>query len=112
MTENIEDIVHAAQGQGPSPDFVARLRAQIVAETEGSGSVADGGGRVRTADALPNSLGTVVGEPDDEVGGLGGPVEIDERDRPEDRRAVPDRERPVTGVEDLERRCRVARQNV
>ncbi|MDW3179979.1 MAG: hypothetical protein R8J94_21500 [Acidimicrobiia bacterium] len=67
MTENIENIVHAAQGQGPSPDFVARLRAQIVAETEGSGSVANGGGRVRTADALPNSLGTVVDEPDDDT---------------------------------------------
>jgi len=35
MTDDLEQLLQATEGQPPSDEFVARLRAQIVAETEG-----------------------------------------------------------------------------
>ena len=55
MTADLERLVQAAEGQAPSDDFVAGLRARIVAETEGAGAGVDQDG-VRTADPATSSV--------------------------------------------------------
>ena len=39
MTDELDRLLQATRGQSPSPEFRARLRAQIVAETEGRASI-------------------------------------------------------------------------
>lgn len=61
MTADLERLVQSAEGQGPSAEFAVRLRAQIVAETEGT--TAGNSDRVETrrvdiAPAPPNDAPT------------------------------------------------------
>jgi hypothetical protein len=66
MTEHLERLIQATEGQPPSGDFVARLRAQIVAETEGTGAGAGQAG-ARTEDAAPDSVIEGVPDHDDDI---------------------------------------------
>ena len=67
MTEDLERRVKAAEGHAPSAEFVARLRAQIVAETERSGAGAGDHAGVRTKDFAPDSIIEAANEPDADI---------------------------------------------
>ena len=41
MTDDLERLVRSTEGEGPSPEFVTRLRERIVAETSPPGIPAD-----------------------------------------------------------------------
>ncbi|MGI9606542.1 MAG: hypothetical protein ACR2P0_10430 [Acidimicrobiales bacterium] len=64
MNEDLERLVQTAEGHAPSDEFVARLRSQIVAETEGSG-VATDNGLDGVAAPPPGSAVDAPGEHDD-----------------------------------------------
>ena len=66
MTGDLERLVKVAEGQAPSAEFVARLRARIVEETEGS-DVAAGDTHEGFAPSTHLSVGEDVLEPDDDI---------------------------------------------
>lgn len=67
MTEELERLVQAVEGQGPSAEFVARLRAQVVAETEGLATKVSDQVGARTGIGSPSSINDATVSPDDDI---------------------------------------------
>ncbi|GEM_PF-1242640 len=74
MTEDLRRLIQATKGQSPSADFVARLRAQVIAETEGTGAGRDG---FRFEEALRHSVIEGAHEHDGIVIVLEPPLDLD-----------------------------------
>jgi hypothetical protein len=53
MSDELDLLIGSIEGEGPSPDFVASLREQIVAETTALADLADGGEPVSLIDLRP-----------------------------------------------------------
>lgn len=66
MTEDLKRLLQATEGQGPAEEFVARLRAQIVAETEGPDAQSDRGATKTAARTGDPGFGSENG-PDEDI---------------------------------------------
>ena len=97
MTDDLEDLIKATEGQGPSAEFVARLRSEIVTETEISRADTNYSG-TRTVAPLHDSNVADVRDPDDEITVMFD-LEIDRGDQgAENRRAVWQRRLQMVGA--------------